>query len=94
MPKKKNTKTIQQLEAEIKVLRASLLCHLKAAYHDLKNCGVNRYMASGLVITITNLEGKEVVEPFMCQDGLEESTISALQQQIKKTETLALISKI
>jgi len=45
-------------------------------------------MASGLIISITDLTGKEIAKPFQCSDGLEQVTIDALQAQIKKTRAL------
>ena len=72
----------------IKVLEAQLPCNLSKASRDLRQCGTDQFMASGLIISITDLTGKEIVEPFQCSDGLEQATINALQAQIKKTRAL------
>lgn len=85
---KKRRPTYAALQAEIKALKAQSPVHLKSAYAELEKCNVARYMASGLIVTITNLSGVEVVTPFMCQDGLEADTIKALQSQIRKTQAI------
>lgn len=84
-------KTRKELYNEIKVLKAGQLYTLKTASEELNKCGCDKYMASGLIVTITDLSGREVVKPFMCADGLETETIKALQIQIKKTKDLTLI---
>lgn len=76
------------LLAENKALKAHMPTTIKAAYGQLEKCGCDRYLASGLIVTITNLSGIAVVEPFMCQDGLEADTIKALQSQLLKTQAL------
>jgi len=85
-------KTNQQWAAEVAVLKAQLPCYLASASKELEKTSAERFMASGVVISITDLTGKLVVTPFMCADGLESATIAALKSQIKKTLDLQAIS--
>lgn len=87
-------KTYKQLQIENEVLKAQLPCWLHKAHNDLLKCGVDRFMASGLIISVTSLNGEQIVIPFMCADGLEQQTIEALQGQIKKTQALQELSKV
>lgn len=86
-------KTKAVLEMEIKSLKSQLHCSLYAAHRELEKVSTKRMMASGVIVTITSLNGKELVQPFMCADGLEVETIEALQRQIKTTVVLGEIGK-
>lgn len=83
--KKRSKPTWAELEKRVKILEAYLTTHLFGAYRDLDNLGCDKYMASGLIVTITNLDGISVCKRFVCVDGLEQDTINCLKKQIKKT---------
>lgn len=80
MAKKK--KTYAALQAEVTALRAQLPCTLGAASHQLDKVGTDRFMASAVIVSITAQNGTQLVEPFMCHDGLTKETILELQRQI------------
>lgn len=84
-------KTYTQLVTENTVLKSQLPYNLKDAYQKLELCDVSRFMASGVIVTITDLKGAVVAPSFMCVDGLETDTITALRGQIKKTQNLQSI---
>lgn len=77
-----------ELKAQLYATKAQLPCNLKSAYNNLNGIGPAKYMASGVIVSITDLNGNQIVPPFMCADGLEKATIEALQSQIKKTRNL------
>jgi len=78
----------------VKILEAQLPCNLATASRELRRCGPDRFLASGLIVSITDLSGKQIVPPFQCTDGFEQATIDALQTQIKKTKDLQDISGV
>ena len=93
MEKKKDKSTKQQLLNRIKSLESQIHCNLYAAYRELDGLTASKYMASGVIVTITNLSGVSICTPFMCADGLEGATIDSLKSQIKKTLDLHSITK-
>lgn len=81
---------IRKLQQEILVLRSSDIGAYKQALHDIKTLNGGRYMASGLIITITDLSGKVVLNPVTVTDGLSTSTIDSLTADIRKSLNLRL----
>lgn len=63
---------------------------LSAAYREIAKANTDKYMASGVIITVQNLSGATIVEPFMVQDGLSADTIAALQADIKRSYDLRI----
>lgn len=63
------------------------------ATEDIKKAGAASMMASGVVITITALGGREIVPPVLVRDGLSDATISALQTDFARSFELATIYK-
>lgn len=89
--KKSKQKSREALEAEIKMLRASLRCNLAVASKQLGDVTNKRFMASGVIVSITSLNGSPLVEPFVCSDGLTQETVSALRKQIQITKNISEI---
>ncbi len=82
--------TRARLEATIAELRASRCASLRIAHDQLGSCNRDRMMASGLIISITNIDGSLRVAPFLCTDGFSDETIAALRTQIRYTNDKAL----
>ena len=61
-----------------------------AAHRDIDGATTNRYMASGLILQLTNLSGKVVVGPVMIVDGLSPDTIAAIKADIKRSHDYRL----
>jgi hypothetical protein len=89
-PNKPQKPTRARLEATIAELRASRGASLSIAHDQLGSCNRVRMMASGLIISITNIDGSQRVEPFLCTDGFSDETIAALRNQIRYTNDKAL----
>lgn len=53
------------------------------AHAALAKLGKDRYMASGVIVSVTNLSGKPLVEPVLIADGLSRDTIDALRRDVK-----------
>jgi len=90
MPAKKLSRTMQLAE-DLLQFKASDILTLAKAYKDIKKADKQRYMASGVIITIQNLSGTVIVESVMISDGLSDATISALQADIKATYDFRLL---
>ena len=78
------------LKARIRMLEAQDVGSVNAAWRDIGKTGQDRYMASGVIISITNLSGKELIAPVMVQDGLSEDTIGGLKADFARTMKLRL----
>ena len=70
----------------IKMFEAGGLHTLRAAYHALLKTNKDSLMASGVIVTLTALGGREIVPPFMVADGLSDDTIAALRRDIAETQ--------
>lgn len=69
---------------------ASTLYRRRAVYHDLLDAGKDKMMASGVIITITALGGRQIVPPVMIADGLSADTIAALQRDVQASHEMAI----
>lgn len=63
---------------------ASSLHRLVQAYTDIRKTTKDRYMGSGILITIKNINQSNdtICEEFMIKDGLSDDTIKAIQNDI------------
>lgn len=82
----------QRAAKDLREYKAMDIMTLAKAHEDMLKTGSDRYMASGLIITITNINGtgETVVGPVMIKDGLSADTIAALRADIKATYDLRL----
>lgn len=63
------------------------------ATEGIKKSSTAHLMASGVVITITALGGREIVAPVLIRDGLSDETIAALQADFSRSYDLATMYK-
>jgi len=75
-----------------RILKANDITVLANAFKNIDKTSSNRYMASGVTITINNInkEGFNIVEEFMIVDGLSQETINAIKNDIKRSYDLRL----
>jgi hypothetical protein len=81
----KKLSRVAQLAKDLLQYKAMDVMTLFMAYHAMKKVNKDKYMASGVIVTIQNLSGETIVGPFMVQDGLSAETIAAIQADIKAT---------
>lgn len=81
-PPKKSRADLHREAAE---LRAQLASTYHFAIRDLGKAA-NR-AGSGVMLTLTALGGQEIINPVLIRDGLSESTIIALQQDLARSYT-------
>ena len=95
MKKPKISKTDRLLKAEREVLELS--ASLPITYHfsssNLHRASVERLMGSGVVLQLTGIGGKELINPTMIKDGLSKETIDALLKDIARSYESATIFK-
>lgn len=71
------------LERKNMELEAQLPHVYPNADRDLKKASRQTMMASGLLIQIHALGGREICRPFVLRDGLSDATIEALRDELK-----------
>jgi hypothetical protein len=89
MTAKKLSRTAQ-LAKDLLQSKAHDIGTLASANRDIGKANTDKYMASGVIITVQNLSGANIVEPFMIVDGLSAETIAAIRADIKRTYDLRL----
>lgn len=92
-----DTDIMKELQAKIKKLENELVQNkahdiftLKLAHENVAKCTTKRFMASGVIIRIQALNGSDLAESFLIQDGLSDETIAAIQADIMRTYELRL----
>lgn len=79
----KKLSRVAQLTKDLLQYKAMDIMNLVAAHRNVKKASKQHYMASGVIVTITNLSGVNIVDPVLIADGLSDETIAALQADIK-----------
>lgn len=83
--------TKAHLARQIKELKAQL-AHVYH-YASLTLPKAKDLMASGVMVELSGLGGKEITPAFVIRDGLSQETINALQKDIARSYELAVQQK-
>lgn len=85
-------KTRQELKRELEVLKSDNFNALTTAYKNIDRCTTKNYMASGITITIKNINktNNVICEEFCILDGLSDETIQAIKNDIKRSYDLKM----
>lgn len=67
---------------------AQLINRLASAFNEVEQASVDRFMASGVIITITALGGRELISPVLIRDGLSHATIEAIKADLVRSYKL------
>lgn len=78
---------IATLERRLFEARAQYAATLGAAFDAMPKAA--DFHASGVIVQVTALGGKEVIPPVMVRDGLSQATVKALQDDICRSFALA-----
>jgi len=89
MTTKKLSRTAQTAK-DLMQAKAHDIGTLANANREIAKANTDKYMASGVIVTVQNLSGAVIVEPFMISDGLSAETIAAIRADIKRTYNLRL----
>lgn len=84
-------KTVAELERQIIKLEAAQIIRLKCSYDNALKASTEKYMGSGLIIQVTDLEGKNVIDPTMIVDGFSKELIDALRAEIHQSQSSLLL---
>lgn len=93
MTTKKKAKTRMELQQQIKELHAQLAHVYHFAYLELPKASTNHMMASGVLVQLHALGGRQLMTPVMIRDGLSADTIAALQRDIVRSYDLTVAFK-
>lgn len=88
MTKIKETK--KQLKQKIITLQSQMPSAYTAAIRNIEAADGNFYMGSGVILTLTDFSGKEIVSPVCITDGLYPKTIEALKGEFLNSLDLTL----
>lgn len=88
---KKETKT--DLARKLREALAGQAYVYAYASEAIEKAGTEHLMASGAVVTITALGGREIVAPVLIRDGLSAATIAAFQADLLRSYELATLRK-
>ena len=91
--KQTKSQRIAELERKLVEVQAQHAYIYKVAVEGIKKAGTDRLMASGVVLTLTALGGREVCPPVLIRDGLSEDTIRALVGDMIRSFDLATLHK-
>lgn len=89
----KNTQRIQDLERKLKEALAGQAHVYHFAEVGISKASTDHLMASGVVLTLTALGGREICEPVLIRDGLSKETIAALRADLQRSFELATLYK-
>lgn len=84
MVKPKLSRLAQALK-DLRALKAQDIGTLSKAHADAQRLGKDRFLASGVIVSVTTIGGTTLLEPVMIADGLSDETIKALRRDIKAT---------
>lgn len=82
---RKKAKTRADLQREIAELKAQLIHTYHFATADLHKASTDHMMASGVIVTLTAIGGRQIIHPVMIKDGLSHETVEALRRDMFRT---------
>ena len=74
---------VKQLESKLFVSEACQIHRLYFADQEVKKFTTDRFMGSGIILTVHSLDGKELVSPVMI-NGLSDKTIEGLREDFAR----------
>lgn len=88
--KKTKKQVIEELTSKLTTQQCYQLSRLSQAFEKINKCSTKNYLGSAVTITIKNINtsNNTVIEEFPIYDGLSDSTIEAIKEDIKKSYLL------
>lgn len=83
----------EDLERRIKELEAQLVHRYAFGAQTIDKASMSKLMGSGVILTLTALGGKAIIEPVCIKDGLSDETINALKVDFRRSYDLAVMFK-
>lgn len=75
----------QTLRQRIKELEAQIASTYHFADATIEKAGQNHMMASGVLLELTALGGRQLINPVVIKDGLSETTIAAIRADLRRS---------
>lgn len=86
-------KTRQQLERQILELESQLAHVYAFAMTEIDRASTKHRMASGVLLQLSGVGGKDIINPVMIKDGLSDATIAAIKADLARSYDLAVMFK-
>lgn len=83
----------EDLERKIRELEAQLVHRYAFGAQTIDRASILKLMGSGVILTLTAIGGKEIIEPVCIKDGLSDETINALKADFLRSYDLAVMFK-
>lgn len=83
-------KTRAQLERQILELESQLAHRYQFANAEIDRASTAHRMASGVLLQLSAIGGKDIINPVMIKDGLSDATIAAIRTDLKRSYDLAV----
>ncbi len=90
-PVKPAKKTRAQLARQVLELTAQLASRYQFASAELHKAGTDKMTASGVLLQLTALGGREIINPVVILDGLSPETIAAIKADLRRSYDLAVM---
>lgn len=91
--KKPTKKTRQQLERQILELESQLAHRYAFAQSNIDKASTDKMMASGVLLQLTAIGGRELINPVVIKDGLSKATIEAIKADLHRSYELCVMHK-
>lgn len=85
MKKPTTSERIQTLERKLMETQAQLIHVLHFSCADLNKASMDKMHGSGVIITLTALGGRQLIEPTLITNGLSDTTIQALKADMVRS---------
>lgn len=82
-------KTRAQLERQILELESQLSHRYGFAVGEIDKASTTRMMGSGVLLQLSAIGGKDIINPVMIKDGLSPETIDAIKGDLIRSHELA-----
>lgn len=87
--------TKAQLAQKLKDMQAQLAASYAAMDKAVQKANDDKFMGSGVIITLTAIGGAQIGVPVMIHDGLSDATIAAIRADIARSVALSnLVNKV
>jgi len=85
MKKQELLSQFNSLNAKIKALEAQLVHNYHFSEANVDKCSTDRLMGSAVIIQLTTLYGKKLIEPTAIRNGLSTETIESLKDDFRRS---------
>lgn len=84
---------VADLERKVLEAKAAQVHNYHFADASIHKASTKHLMGSGVIMTLTFLGGKAVMEPVLFKDGLSDATIAAIKADLVRSYELAIMWK-